>query len=206
MNRNKKSLLIALSIGDGHIESRKDKRCNHVQNSISFIHCEKQKEYIEYKALLIQKIFGGKKPNVTKVNNSGYVGYRMMKTDKYFRILYKLLYPNGKKYITRKCLDYLTPKGIAIWYMDDGNLSKKKRNGKVHSYELFLNTFVSDEETQTIIDYFEEKWNIKFAKVKNNNGYRLRCGTIEARKFIKIIDRYVISSMKYKTDISKKNI
>ena len=90
--------------------------------------------------------------------------------------------------------------------MDDGNLAKKKKNGKIHAYELYLNTFVSDEENQTIIDYFKEVWNIKFSKVKNNGGYRLRCGTIEARKFINIIKEYVLPSMQYKIDISKKNI
>lgn len=206
MNKYNKGLLIALAIGDGHLKSRKDKRWNYTQNEICFIHCEKQKDYIEYKSELLLNMFGGNQPKVHKFNNSGYIGYRMSKTHKYFRIIYKLLYPNGKKYISRQCLNFLSPKGIAIWYMDDGNLAKKKKNGKIHAYELYLNTFVSDEENQTIIDYFKEVWNIKFSKVKNNGGYRLRCGTIEARKFINIIKEYVLPSMQYKIDISKKNI
>lgn len=206
MKKENKSILIGLSIGDGYIRSRKDKRYNYTQNSIEFIHAEKQKEYIEYKADLLHSVFGGKRPNVRFFINNGYPAYSMMKTDKYFRIIYKLLYFNGRKRITRRCLDYLTPKAIAIWYMDDGNLSKKKRDGKIHAYELFLNTFVSDEENEIIIRYFKEVWDINFAKVKNNDGYRLRCGTKEARKFIKIVDDFVIPSMKYKTDISNKDV
>lgn len=206
MKKESKSILIGLSIGDGCVKSRKDNRYNYTQNSIEFIHSEKQKEYIEYKADLLHSIFGGKRPNVRLFINNGYPAYAMMKTDKYLKIIYDLMYQNKKKHITRRCLDYLTPKAIAIWYMDDGNLSKKKRNGKVHAYELFLNTFVSDEENEVIIKYFKEVWGVSFSKVINNGGYRLRCGTIEARKFIKIVDDFVIPSMKYKTDISKKDV
>lgn len=206
MDKNKKAILIGLSIGDGCVKSKKHSKWNYTQNSISFIHCEKQKEYIEYKSQKLHSIFGGKKPNVVYFINNGYPAYRMMKTDKYFKIIYDLMYEKGKKKITRKCLDFLNEEALAIWYMDDGNLAKKKRDGKIHSYELYLNTFVSDEEHEIIIKYFQEKWDIKFSKVKNNGGYRLRCGTIEARKFIKIVDKYIIPSMKYKTDISKKDV
>lgn len=206
MKKENKAILIGLSIGDGCVKSRKDKRYNYTQNSIEFIHSEKQKEYIEYKADLLHSIFGGKRPNVRFFINNGFPAYSMMKTDKYLKIIYDLMYFNNKKRITRRCLDYLTPQALAIWYMDDGNLAKKKRNGKIHAYELYLNTFVTDEEHDIIIEYFKEKWNVNFSKVKNNGGYRLRCGTIEARKFIKIIDDFVIPSMKYKTDISKKDV
>jgi hypothetical protein len=206
MNKKNKGILIGLCIGDGYITNKIHKKYNYIQNSIVFYHCAKQKEYIDYKAELLLSVFGGKKPNVVLFNNNGYPGYRMMKTHKYFKILRELLYKDNHKLITRRCLDYLTPQGLAIWYMDDGNLAKKKRNGKIHAYELYLNTFVTDEEHDEIINYFKEKWDINFSKVKNHNGYRLRCGTKEARKFIKIIDKYVIPSMKYKTDISNKDI
>lgn len=206
MNKKQKAILIGLAIGDGCIRSEKHPKWNYTQNSIRFIHCEKQKEYIEYKAKKLHSIFGGRKPNIISFMNNGYPAYKMMKTDKYFKIIHDLLYKDGHKTITRKCLDYLTEEAIAIWYMDDGNLAKKRRDGKIHAYELYLNTFVSDEEHDVIIEYFRERWGVKFARVKNNSGYRLRCGTIEARKFIKIVDKYVIDSMKYKTDISKKNV
>lgn len=206
MNRKNKAILIGMAIGDGYISSRKSKKYNYTQNSISFIHSEKQKEFIEYKAEKLHSIFGGKCPNINFFYNNGYPAYRMIKTHKYLRIIYKLMYPSGKKYISRKCLEYLTPEAIAIWYMDDGNLAKKKRNGKIHAYELYLNTFVTDEEHDAIISYFKEKWDVSFSKVKNNGGYRLRCGTIEAKKFIKIIERFIIPSMQYKIDISKKDV
>ena len=97
----------------------------------------------------------------------------------------------------------LTPQGIAIWYMDDGGLSAKKRDGKIHAYELFLNTHETKETNQIIINYFLEVHDIKFTQVKNKGLYRLRCGTKQARKFIALIEDYVIPSMRYKIDMQK---
>ena len=48
-------------------------------------------------------------------------------------------------------LNRLNALGIAIWYMDDGGLSQKKRNGVVHANELMLNTGLSKENNQIII-------------------------------------------------------
>ncbi len=201
MNKKNKGILIGMILGDGCLQKRVDKRCNYTQNSISIKHCIKQKEYLEHKALLLQKIFGGEKPNIREINNSGYPGCVLQKTDKYFRILYKLLYPNKKKTITRKALDYLNLQGIALWYMDDGSLTARKRNGKIHAYELVISTYISKEENQIIVDYFKEKWDINFKIVKGKGLYRIRCGTKEARKFLKLIKPYSIPCMEYKFNI-----
>ena len=51
MTQEEKSLIIALIIGDGHIDNI---------GRISINHCEKQKEYLQFKANLIYNIIGGK--------------------------------------------------------------------------------------------------------------------------------------------------
>ena len=47
--------------------------------------------------------------------------------------------------------------------MDDGSLCKKVRNGKIHAWELYLNTYLSKEENQVIIDYLVDEF-------KKSNG------------------------------------
>lgn len=204
MDNKIKEMLVGLTIGDGYIQKKDSKEYNYTQYTIILKHCEKQKEYIEYKAKILENIFGTE-VKVHAINNNGYPGYYCSKSGKILKEIRELLYPNGKKHITKECLELLTPETLAIWYMDDGSLSARRKNGKISSYEMTLNTYVSDEEHDLIIQYFLEKWNVHFSKAKSHNGYRLRCGTIEARKFIKIIDQYVIPSMKYKTNISKKD-
>ena len=196
MKSRKKSLLIAMCIGDGHLTSQKS--YNKYHSSIRITHSEKQIELITLKRDLLHSILGGKSPKIEKFNNSGYPGLKFSKGSKYFRVLRKWLYPNGTKKISRFLLNKLELEGIAIWYMDDGGLSAKRRNGKVYAYELFLNTHISKEENQIIIDYFKEVWDIQFQQVKNKGSYRLRMGTYEIRKFIPLIQKHIIPSMQYK--------
>lgn len=199
----KKSILIALVLGNGCVQVVKDKGHpnSKLQGVLKILHLARQKVYLEYKAKLIHSVLGGKKPKVNLSNNNVYPKVYLSKSHRWFRYLRNWIYINGEKTYQTKILKHLTPEGLAIWYMDKGSLSLKKRDGKIHSRELFLNTHVSKEENQVLIDYFLETWSIKFYQVKNKGSYRLGCGTKEAKKFIEIIKPHIIPSMVYKIDM-----
>lgn len=196
MTNEEKALIIALVLGDGHISQ---------EGRLHINHCEKQKEYLEYKANILHKIIGGKPIKIHKTKNkikdTIYYGYGIKKCcKKKLESMRQLLYPEGKKVITREILEYLTPQGIAIWYMDDGNLYAEKKNDKICAYKLGIATYLSKEENQIIIDYFKEKWDLEFKSHKDGNQYRLRMGTKEARKFLNLVRPYIsdIECMRYK--------
>lgn len=205
MNKENRGILIGLVLGDGHLKkfqkSGQQGSKKPFYAMLDIRHCAAQKEFIEYKSNLLHSILGGKKPKVSFIINNGFPAYNIRKTNTYFRILHSWIYFNKKKTFSRKILNMLTIKGISIWYMDDGNLSAKKRNGKIHAYELFMNTYEDKTTNQTIIDYFKEVYGINFAQVKNKGSYRLRCGTREARKFIELVRPYIIPSMNYKIEM-----
>jgi len=208
MDNYKKSILVALAIGDGAIQKRVDKKYGTISYCISIKHCARQKEYLEYKARIINSILGGKNTPVVDVNNSGYPGCRYNKGNKKLKYIYNILYKDGKKYISKNVLNLLTPEGIAIWYMDDGSLYAQKRNGKIHAYQMVISTYCdTKEEVEEIISYFDTKYNIKFHIKKNKKKYSLTCNTKEIRKFIKIVEPYVskVNCMKYKIDKIDKN-
>lgn len=197
----KLNLLYALAIGDGHVYCRRDSRWkgSPLCAGLAINHSLKQIELLEYKRNIISQNLGGI-PNIRHFNNNGYPGVMFTKSHSVFKEIHKNLYPNNKKTISRNILDTFDAECLAIWYMDDGGLGIKKRLNKIHGYELFLNTHLSKEENQIIIDYFKETWDIQFTQVKNRNHYRLRCGTKEGSKFIKIIKPFVVNSLLYKID------
>jgi len=84
--------------------------------------------------------------------------------------------------------------------MDDGSVSAKYRKGKVHAYELRLNTCFSRDEDELIIRYFAEVWNLQFGLNRSKGKWRLRMGTQQARRFAQLIAPYVIPTMRYKID------
>lgn len=208
MKNRKKAILIALAIGDGHIAyTKRTNPHKKIYSILRLIHSSKQREYITYKRDLLHSLVGGKSPNLYEFNNSGYSGIRFNKRHKYFRVIRKWLYRDDKKHITRFLLDKLTPEAIAIWWMDDGSMYKKRnsKTGKIKACEGILSTYISEEDNQIIIDYFKEVHDIEFRVVKSKNSYRLRLNTANCRKFAKLVKPYIIPSMLYKIDVSTKN-
>lgn len=183
-NKEKRAIILGIAVGDGCINNR---------NTLVVRHSLKQKEYFEYKKSIIEQIYHCKL-KTTFVQN----GIQFQKTDsKHLRIYRKWLYKNNIKTIS-SVLKFLTLQSVAFWYMDDGSLTAKKREGKIHGYELTLNTYESKEENQKIIDWFKNSFNIQFTQCKGKGKYRLRMGTKEAKKFCSLILPYIHPSMMYK--------
>lgn len=204
-----KSILIGLLLGDGYIDEK---------GRIQIEHGEKQKEYCIYKAKLLHSVCGGKDIKVheyirnrsilkdkKQFKESTFTTYSFKKQSQSFIPIRQLLYnENKKKYISEEIVKYLTPEAIALWWMDDGCLTKKYTyvdGEKKHcGYMLRLCTFLPKEQNEIIQKFFEDtysmKWNVvKADGAKDDSQWMLRCGSIEGRKFLNIIREYIISNV-----------
>ena len=210
-----KSVLIGLLLGDGYIDNK---------GRIYVEHGEKQKEYCIYKAKLLHSVCGGKDikvheyikkhsvlKNKKQFKESTFITYSFRKQSKSFIPIREMLYnEGGKKYISKEIIQYLTPEVIALWWMDDGCLTKKytyKNNTKIHcGYILRICTYLPKEQNEIIQKFFEDKYDIKWNVVKadgakDDTQWMLRCGVIEGRKFLNIIREYInnnVPSLSYK--------
>lgn len=197
--KESRNLLIGLLLGDGTVSNN---------NVFKLSHCEAQRDYLEWK---IQQL------NEMAIRNNGIksytstCGYNIGKTVLYtqlniipfIKVLRKVVYQNGKKTFTRKLLNRLDARGIAIWYMDDGHINIRKAKGRPCGFYIKISTCEPKEEVQTIIDYFKEMWNINFYMFhegKQSDSYSLCCGTREGLKFITLVKPYVeqVPSMLHK--------
>ena len=194
-------LLYALALGDGYVYNKRDKRLKHRPSyaGIVFSHSLKQLPYLEFKRNILLNFFGNC-PSIREFRNNGYPGVTLTKGDVVFKKIHAKLYPNNVKTISRDILNMFDAECLAIWYMDDGGLGVKKRNGKIHAFDLILNTHTTTDQNQIMIDYFKEVWDVQFTQVKNKGHYRLRCGTKEAKKFIQIVKPFILPMFAYKID------
>lgn len=200
MKRSKKALLIALVLGDGYI--RVDTRHKAQSTSIHICHSKAQQEYVEYKADLLTSLVGGKRPNCREFlckwpDGSTYKQIRFEKAHPYFRVLRKWMYPN--KY-NINILKHLTPKAIAIWYMDDGSIIANNRypDGTCSSARTNLHLCTTKEIAEDVCKYFMETWDIKFTTFNEKGTYSIRCFHKEGKKFHDLIHEYIIPLMSYK--------
>ena len=208
MNSHTRSILIGMVWGDGCIKPKlhtlKDgKETKYYEFVVG--HTSKQEAYITHKRDVFHSQMRGKEPKLYRrkflLNGTEHEEIRFSRQHKYFALLYRWMYPYGKKTYTRRILDYMNASSIAYWYMDDGGVSKAKRkDGTVSSVEMRLATYCSEEETDIIIAYFSEVWDIAVKKRlhKKTNKWYLAFNTKESKKLEVVIHPYIIDSMKYK--------
>ncbi|MBO0348795.1 DNA endonuclease [Phormidium pseudopriestleyi FRX01] len=173
------------------------------QNNFYISHRATQENYVLFKKQLLEQITQQPvsiRPRTTKR------GEQLLQLEPKLipltRVLVKKLYCGGIKTVTAKFLNLLTPAGIALWFLDRGSKSFKKRNGKIHALEVYLNTTLSEWENEIIIDYFSEIWGFKWGLSKTSEGYRLKMGTQEGKRFLAFITPYVPDSLRYKVQTS----
>lgn len=200
ITKSSRNLLIALLLGDGTIQNN---------NVFKLAHCEQQKDYLEWKINQLNEAGIRNSGLKTYISSCGYnigktVLYTKLNTIPFIKVLRRVFYKPVKRIGNRKLLNRLDSKGIAIWYMDDGHINiRKDKDGRPMGFYIKIATCLPKEETQIIIDYFKEVWNINFYMFhegKKEDSYSLCCGTREGLKFIEIVKPYVsqIPSMIHK--------
>lgn len=198
ISKEKKSLLIAMLLGDGTISS------NYV---FKLSHSEEQREFLEWKVKLLQD--AGFKVNGIKeyISKCGYnegkkVLYSQLSINPTIKALRRTVYI-PKKTFNRRLLNWLDELGVAIWYMDDGciNINTSKQRATVQ-HTIKIATCVSEDIVEMIINYFLERWNIKFRKFpEGKRTFSIASSSEEDfQKFVSIVKPYIqqVPSLLYK--------
>lgn len=198
--KDQKQIIYGSLLGDGSLS--KDNRYKEA-------HCLKQKKYIEFKA----KVLNNHVSCLTTYPRSKgsfssdlFYFYLTLKTNPFIKNLRHNLYKNNKKTINKKFLNKLKPLGLAIWYMDDGNLMWRKNNGlfRVSGCQLSTQGFTKKENI-IIQKWLKEVYNIITFLVYNKrykNPY-IRLNQTNTFKFFKIIKDYILLEFDYKINPPK---
>lgn len=198
ISKEKKSLLIAMLLGDGTISS------NYV---FKLSHSESQREFLEWKVKLLTD-YGFKVNGIKEyISKCGYnkgkkVLYSQLSINPTIKALRRSVY-TPKKTFTRRLLNWLNAQGLAIWYMDDGciNVNTSKQRATIQ-HTIRIATCVDEPTVNMIIDYFLEVWNIKFRKFPEVKGtFSIASSSEEdCSKFVSIVRPYIeqVPSLLYK--------
>ncbi len=201
LNLNQKQLLIGMLIGDGTITNHPDYKIDH---------SAPQLEYLKWKLDLLNsagiKNTGIKEYKSSSGYNKGEIVYRVrICTNMTIKALRRSIYKPNKT-ITRRLLDWLTPREIAIWFMDDGSVNvntSKQRSSIKHT--ALIATCVEESVAKIIINYFKEVWDIQFRIFPEQGKKKITYSIAttseeECRKFNNLVYPYVkeVPSLLYK--------
>lgn len=210
MDAAARGALLGMVFGDAYLNVRERK---HSQNGrmmrtaeMRIAHSTKQRDYLEHKAGLVKKYLGGNFQTHEYANGPGgkYRCVAFSASDPYFKQLKEWAYPQGRKTFTPQVLGWLTPEGIALWYMDDGHARRNiNSKGWTTSAATSIATMCSRAEIEAICAYFAEEHKISFhprfdKRRAAGKEWFIEANTENSRLFAHLIQPYVIPSMLYK--------
>lgn len=205
LSQNELSVIMGGLLGD----SSYSKKNNH----IVFAHSINQKDYLEWKHKLLERI--SNPIHISKKGKSIITGEDLFGVNfctkrgkdinpDYSHIRKIIFNDCGKKTVSRKWLNMLTPLSLAVWWMDDGCLSvHKDKKGAISRYGKLSTHGFSLEEQYIIKNYFKAVWDIDVKITPEKNSFFLRFTVPNLKKLFSIIYSYVIQipSMIYKIDM-----
>ena len=189
-NKDQEQVIIGSLLGDGCVHNVKGINSG---TYLSLHHCSKQKEYIEWKASFFKDIsslyeieqFDG------RFKNPNYINYVMQTKSILELVPYRNNWYTPEKHIYKEDADKLGPLGLAVWYMDDG-AKCKPYGGAI----LCTNCFTI-EELKVMQVVLKNNFDLNVTlNIKSAN--MIYIPSSEFPKFKKIIEPYIIPSMKYK--------
>lgn len=198
LTKESRGLLIAMSLGDGYI---------HDNGQLMLSHCNQQYEYIYHKYSLIKSVCSLPRlkqyfhTQIQKEVKEYTVQTRRLK---FLRLFKRILYPFGKKTISKKILTRIGLPGLAILWMDDGNRwirFREKRNSVDVAGRLFL--CINKEQSQLFIDWIQEEYGISSymivkGKRQQEPYYTIMFNGRQLQKLSNLLRPHIIPSMEYK--------
>lgn len=192
-----KQVAIGTLLGDGSCTYYQDKYKN--LKGIGFCHSDKQKDYVLFKANLIDKLNGHLSCRTVE-NSFGKSKVRYQtKVSLGFSEIFNKIYKNEKKTLNINAIEEMGWLGFAIWYMDDGNLRKCCK-----SMSICLHTEgYPEEQVRACAEYFNNigiKTYVQCVKRRERKKeYYILNFSTEASEYIwKNIREYIPECMQYK--------
>jgi len=182
-------VIIGSLLGDAH--------CRPARHNPGLQFCckEADTDYLVWKYEILKSLCGnlGFHPYTDKRGNSVMVQFNT-RSSPLLREFHQAFYINSRKIYPVNKLPELEALGLAVWFMDDGSISK--------GFARLATLGFTIEENCSIKDYFKKQWNIG-AKVQfDNNGNHklpyLEFNKAETQKLIDIISPYILPCMSRK--------
>lgn len=182
-NTDQEEFLLGSIVGDGSLDkSRKTLNINRFR----FIHCEKQKEYLEWKAQML-----GCTDKVQRIEDNG------ISKKPAYKFSSEVMYINDTKCTKKYAIENLTQKSLSIIYMDDGHLARKQNGATiccVAESEELTNLLAKKMQRLGIDCCARKSRSSSSGKVYNYIAIR----TKGIKVLCSLIASYVHPSMKYK--------
>lgn len=193
LKKLQREILVGLMLGDGHLETQNNGKTYRLK-------VEQSANKAEYVSWLYENFenFVLNKPKIKDRERNGVaaksIGFATLSHGS-FRFYAQQFYAGGKKVIPKIMGKLLTPIGLAVWFMDDGSIKSKFHKAKILNTQCF-----DKKEVLMLIQVLKNKFEISAKLREQKDGCQIYILSESMDKFKKIVEKYIIDSLKYKLD------
>jgi hypothetical protein len=174
-----REIIVGSLLGDGSM------RCK-TNALLEINHSSHQRSYVDWKYRHLAELV--RTPPKARRGNGSRIAYRFVtrslpELTPYFR----LFYGSGRKRIPEL---ELTPRTLAVWFMDDGCRSRNA---------VYLNTQQFGEPSQrALLRFLHEQWGIEGSLNRDKSYYRIRVSVEGTKRLRRLIEPYLLPELRYK--------
>ena len=191
LTKQQRAIVVGLMLGDGHLETQNQGRTYRLKIEQSFGH----REYVDWLYSQLGNL--GQTPprareqiRAEKVNQK--YGFNTLSLAT-FRFYCTLFYKDGKKVVPKMIGKLVTPLSLAVWFMDDGSVKSAQHRAKI------LNTQGFDSNSiENLHQMLAVRFGIDVTLRKQKDGTQLYIPSTEIKKFVSLVEEYIVPSMRYK--------
>jgi phage recombination protein Bet len=186
---NQRQIIMGTLMGDGSLSGR------HTPTSLPHLeitHSIEQREYTKWISNALKSLSPTLKDRMSFDGKKYHPSIRMTTKSFPSLLVYRYYFYKGRtKIATPWALDQLDDLGVAVWIMDDGNISFDNRTiSKNISLRLYTCAF-SLEEHREMLRFFKRKYGAIGKITRPEKNPYLSFGTHEAWKILEKIEKYI---------------
>jgi hypothetical protein len=102
-------------------------------------------------------------------------------------------YVNGRKRVPRRIDSWLTRRGFAYWFMDDGSMKSDESKGVVLNTQAY-----SLEEVECLVSILGSRFRLRATTRRQPDGYQIYISGRSHYDLLELIEPYVLEDMRYK--------
>jgi hypothetical protein len=186
-----REIIVGTLLGDGHLETQN----NGKTYRLKIEHSTSQKTYVDWLYAMFEEWVRTKpQEKSTILNEKTYKKYWFSTlSHSALRFYAQQFYQGNKKVMPKLIGKLLTPRALAIWFMDDGSIKSHQTKS------LILNTHsFSEKDLERTQEALLLKFKIQTKLRRQREGLQIFIPSREADTFARIIRPYMLDEMKYK--------
>jgi hypothetical protein len=192
LSKQQRDTLVGILLGDACLETRNQGRTYRVKVEQSAEH----ESYVRHlHALFGPWVLSPPHQRRCKASNGSDCSSWAFSTVSHgaFRFYAQQFYAGAKKQVPALIHRWLTPRGLAYWFMDDGSMKSSQSKGVIFNTQGF-----PYPDVQRLVGVLSQKFRLGASMRHQSDGWQIYVSGKSFTDFLELVGAYVIQPMRYK--------